>query len=79
MRKLMPMRWVVFALGLVLLSAAACVAYGQDAKPPAEQSPAVSVSPKAPPTPITERLRGFVGIAAILGLAYAVSSNRRGF
>ena len=77
MRKLMPMRWVVFALGLVLLSAAACVAYGQDAKPPAEQGPAVSVSPTAPPTPITERLRGFVGIAAILGLAYAVSSNRR--
>jgi concentrative nucleoside transporter, CNT family len=40
-------------------------------------SPSVLLAPAPEPTAIAERLRGFVGIAVILGTAFALSTDRR--
>jgi len=73
----MKMRTFCIVLGFLILLVSGSIAWGQDTKESATSSTAITSTTPSSSTPIAERLRGFVGIAAILGLAYAISSNRR--
>jgi hypothetical protein len=67
-------------LGLGLLLALSASALANDPTNPTKGSPlAVSIggSRSVEPVAVADRLRGFVGIVAILALAYALSTDRR--
>src|SRR5262249_25037081 len=57
--------------------------WADDPGPPTARDKAVAAKPVTTPTtstlpvPVVDRLRGLVGIVAILGLAYAISTDRR--
>ena len=74
------MRATSLALLLALAWAAAVRASADEPKAtPVTEAPGVAASPTKPdaPVPVAERLRGLLGIAAILALALALSSDRK--
>ncbi len=72
----MRLMWISVGLVLILMMGSPFVR-AADPRPGTPEKAVAASTTAAEPTLITERLRGFVGIAAILGLAYAISSNRR--
>src|SRR4051812_18792309 len=65
---------LAFVLALTFVSSHSRAADPQPTTP--EKAVSATVTAEEP-TLLAERLRGFAGIAVILGLAYAISSNRR--
>ncbi|HEV3163426.1 MAG TPA: NupC/NupG family nucleoside CNT transporter [Isosphaeraceae bacterium] len=76
------LRWLATALILASLAPSSAQAQTTPKRPAEAATPPASIAPGVPrghpiATPIEHRLRGLVGIAVILGLAYALSENRR--